>query len=145
MKRYLLIVFIVFIVGFSLFFVKIRHKGTNSSLNSSVKRTKSAANNTIKNDKQVANVTDAMNNTFVASNTTNNTTVREQVFYIYDYRANAQAMVRHLKDKGIDFPVEIKKISNGFGIYFNYKSTQDKNHKLQSIKNCTGLQIENSG
>lgn len=61
------------------------------------------------------------------------------VFQTYDYMANAQAFIAHLKNNGLNFTVESKKNLASVEISFEFSDEKDKQNKLKSITKITGI------
>ena len=61
------------------------------------------------------------------------------VFQTYDYMANAQAFITHLKNNGLYFTVKAKKNLTNIEVSFEFSDEKDKQNKLKSITKITGI------
>lgn len=143
MYRFLFILFVVIIIGSSLIFIKIKGHYSTNSVNSSVEKDLNDTNANINKNEKLSNFTNSTNNTITNHHDTPKDSLKKFVFYEFDNRSNAQAMLEHLKKQNIGFPIKITSLSDRIGLYFNYQDLHAKNKKIQKISNCTGLKLQN--
>jgi len=71
--------------------------------------------------------------------------LEKYVFQKYDRMANAQALIKHLNNKGIKFPIAMERGKFGYEIFFEFQGSEDKETKLDELEKITGMQYNNGG